>query len=246
VRKQRVIFRPTLNSRHQIKVPGMYVRVISGAWPGWQISFNNPPADDPNTFERADALVNGEAFASNEGERFETFWIVTSTLQGSTAISEDLVLEVIDCATPVWLLNNGKGEGWRYHPIGGATLVAEVTTAATVTLYADAAWGATGTTDDATRVEYVPRGFIGGGISADGPLKVHAFQHLNKNGAQKAELAVWTAAATDLNGKYAVSFETPSLWAWPMYGLTLVLEATSAGTPIENYTWDLYSRGATS
>lgn len=242
IRKRRIVVTPTLNMKRQINAGGIAVRVISGAWPSWRITFDGQADAGVNARDSSNQLVNGQVFFPDDGARFDCFFLTTSTLQPSA--SEDLVLEIWECVTPVYLLNDGRGAGWRYHPIAGAAVVAEVTTAATATLYADSAWGSTGTVDDVAAVEFFPRCFIGGGLSGDGPLKVHCYQSLNKNFTKSALLASWTAAATDLNGQYAVSFESTRLVPWPAFGMKLILEATDVGIPIENYTWELYSRGA--
>lgn len=262
MKARRLVIKPELNKRREFKFEGVAVRVISGAWPLWRISFDAPPSDDPNTLDRASGLCNGAVFFPESGaDRFTSFWITTSTLQGNPAIGEDLVLEVLDCATPVYVLNNAQGAGWRYHPVDGETIAFEVSPGTPLQLYVDAAWGATSTIDDTAGVEYIPRGFIGGGVTCDAPFEVQAFQFLNKNGTKLTELARWVCDTQDLDGNYGVSFETGGIPAplnsaiatptqpgrlipWPLYGLKLMLCATDEATPtpIENYTWVLYSR----
>lgn len=237
-RSRKIVIPPSLNMRREYKVCGALVRVISGAWGAWKICFDAPPASEANADDQSSRLVNGECFSSSTGPTFQSFWITTSTLQAGT--SENLILEVFECAEPVVVLNNQRGAGWRYHNLGGAVVVAEITAGNNAVLYSDSAWGATGAIDDSTAVEYIARRFVGGGIQADGPFDAYVMAYLNKNGTKLGQHAKLTATATSVDGQYSVTFENPEL-AWPMFGLKLYLVAK--GTPdIENYVWNLYSR----
>lgn len=261
MKTRRVVIDATLNMKREIKLQGSLVRVISGAWTSMRISFDRPPSDDPFPTSDASPVVNGECYFPSDKDTFDSIWISNQTLQGPQGFpaGDSLVLEIFDCVTPVVQLNNRAGAGWRFHWVNGFQSVVEIVPTATSILYQDNNWGATGTLDDATGQEFVPRGFIGGGVTANQTFNLYILQHLTKNGTRRCEYARWKADTLSIVGGdgYGVSFETDgqpkvnstktvsqsgaTLLPWPLFGITIIIEAIGDITDLQ---FLLYSRGA--
>lgn len=259
----RFLIEPTVNLKREIPASGMLVRVIAGAHPSMRLYFDDP-GEEQTASQIGQVIRNGGVYFPGDGATFVRFWLRGQTLHGPAASSQErLVLEVIDCATPVVLLNSDQGAGWRFHWVGGANDVTEHLQSTAFSIYQDNAWGATGIIDDPLTADYVPRGYIGGGVQADVPFTVTLLQHLTKNATKKVELARWTASQKTVNDGidwlYGVSFENggqprvdaaltvplggSTLLPWPLFGLSISI-TVGAGAPMENMTWLLYSRGA--
>lgn len=258
-----VIVEPTLTLKKTCEYTGQVVRVVSGAWPSLRIYFQDPGTEGVPG-EVGMPVVNGECYFPRNTDTFDRFYLRGQTLQAPNSTGdgqERLVLEVFDCVQPVHVLNHGRGAGWKFHYIAGGNSLVEIVPAATSVLYADNQWGATGIIDDPKSFDYVPRGYIGGGITANQSFNVYILQHLTKNATRKCELARWKADALSIvpGDGYGVSFEMDgqpkvssvksvaqsgaTLLPWPLFGMTIVVEAIGDITDLQ---WLLYSRGALS
>jgi hypothetical protein len=239
---------------YHIRSNGSVVVCKDGAWPGMRIHFRSPTSQG-FTGESSHYVIDGETYIAPDGQ-FEEFWITTETVGTTPKLLE---LMVVDCATPVVQLGRSGAGGWTSHRVGGGTIAEVEQTAGLVTLYADGALGGTGSPARLDASNSWSRGYIGGGctgVTADS-YRVTFWQHLDHAGTVLAEMLRFDVAVADAGGtNKSCSFEhggrtayhaagsgirgTGPLIPWPLYGLTVKIEALVSDTT--DFTWMLYNR----
>lgn len=240
-----------------IKAHASVVVCKSGAWPGMRISFRAPTAQNSPS-DDSYPMINGEAYTFREGT-FDIFWI--SYPADMPATWDNLVLEVLECATPVILLNNQSGRGWRYKLLSESGNTANLIDTASVDIFADGAPGAGHDLTDTSKATFMPRGYLGGGMRCTvGAFEVHIYQFLNSVGTIQAQLAHWVVNAVDSAAIFSMTFESgasrlwdtgiaaraaygPILIPWPAYGIRIEVKNISGLTfNVGNLKWLIYER----